>query len=176
MKMMLQVLLIGLLWSAFGIEAEAEFRAGVAVRVVTPDPLLPVSGGVGTASPATKQIGELTVRALALERDGVRVAIIGTDFLGFPGVLCDRVRAEVKDVLPENVIIGATHTHSAPDLYGLVDEKGVCGADLKYIESVVSKAAEAVNEAVKNLQPSAVKIATDKAQEKIAYNYYAPNL
>lgn len=176
MRMTLRMLLIGLLWFTFAIEVDAEFRVGVAVRVVTPDPLLPVSGGVGTSSPATKKLGELTVRALALERDGVRVAIVGTDFLGFPGVLCDRVRAKVKDVLPENVIIGATHTHSAPDVYGLVDEKGECGADLKYIESVVAKAAEAVNEAVKKLQPSAVKIATDKAKEKIAYNYYAPNL
>ena len=38
------------------------FRAGIAVRVVTPDPLLPVSGGVGPGHAATKKQGDLTVR------------------------------------------------------------------------------------------------------------------
>ena len=37
----------------------AEFRAGIAVRIVTPEPLLPVSGGVGPSSPVTKKKGDL---------------------------------------------------------------------------------------------------------------------
>ena len=53
----------------------AEFRAAIAVRNVTPDPLLPVSGGVGPSRPASKKFGELTVRALVVENDGTRVAI-----------------------------------------------------------------------------------------------------
>jgi len=156
--------------------ASAEFRAGAAFRVVTPDPLLPVTGGAGGTSPATKKLGELTVRVLAMEQDGTRVAIVGTDFLGFPGVLAARVRAHVKNVPPENILIGATHTHSAPDLYGFVNKEGKCSADLSYIESVCAKTAEAVNEAVEKLQPASIKIATDKAHGKIAYNYYAPQL
>jgi len=35
---------------------------------------------------------------------------------------------------------------------------------------------EAINEAVKNLKPACVKIATREARGKIAYNYYAPQL
>jgi predicted neutral ceramidase superfamily lipid hydrolase len=96
--------------------ASAEFRAGAAVRIVTPDPLLPVTGGAGGAEPATKKVGELTVRALVLDKDGTRVAIVGADFLGFPGILCERVRAKVKDVPPQNIMIGSTHAHSAPDM------------------------------------------------------------
>jgi len=64
--------------------AGAEFRAAIAVRDVTPDPLLPVSGGVGPTHPATRKFGRLTVRALTLENDGTRVSICSTDFLGFP--------------------------------------------------------------------------------------------
>jgi hypothetical protein len=157
-------------------DARAEFRAGAAVRVVTPDPLLPVTGGAGGASPATKKIGDLTVRALVLDKNGTRVAIVGADFLGFPGVLCDKVRAQVRGVPPENILIGSTHAHSAPDMYGFVNVKGECGADLKYIEGVCVKMAEAINEAVEKLEPAAMKIATDKAKGKIAYNYYAPDL
>ena len=44
--------------------ARAELRAGIAVRVVTPSPLLPVSGGVGPSNPVSKKEGDLTVRAL----------------------------------------------------------------------------------------------------------------
>jgi hypothetical protein len=44
-------------------DVAAAFRAGVAVRNVTPDPLLPVSGGVGPSHPVTRKESELTVRA-----------------------------------------------------------------------------------------------------------------
>jgi hypothetical protein len=152
------------------------FRAAVAVRDVTPEKLLPVSGGVGASQPVTRKIGQLTVRALVLENDGTRVAICSTDFLGFPGVLCNRVRSRVPGIPAQNVLIGATHCHSAPDCYGFPDRSGKTGADLEYIESVCGKLAEAINEAVDHLQPAKVRIATGKAQGKIAYNYYAERL
>lgn len=154
----------------------AEFRSGIAVRVVTPDPLLPVSGGVGPSHPATKKLGDLTVRAMVLENNGVRVAIVGSDFLGFPAVLGDRVRAKVKEIAPRNILIGATHTHSAPDCYGFPDGKGGFSADLKYLDLVCSKMAEAINEAVEKLEPVQLRIASGEAKGKIAYNYYAPAL
>ncbi|MBI4657705.1 MAG: hypothetical protein HY735_02445 [Verrucomicrobia bacterium] len=156
--------------------ALAAFRAGVAVRIVTPDPLLPVSGGVGPSHPTTKKQGELTVRALVFENSGARVAIVGSDFLGFPSALGNKVRAQVNGIAPENILIGATHTHSAPDCYGFPDGRGGFAADFKYLEMVCAKMAEAINEAVAKLQDAGVKIATGEAQGKIAYNYYAPQL
>ena len=35
--------------------AQAEFQVGTAMRVITPDPLLPVSGGVGIPAPERKK-------------------------------------------------------------------------------------------------------------------------
>lgn len=157
-------------------DALAGFRAGIAVRVVTPDPLLPVVGGVGTGKAVTRKEGDLTVRALVLEADSNRVAIVSADFLGFPAVLGDRVRAAVKAIPPENILIGATHTHSAPDCYGFPDGKGGTGSDPKYLESVCARMAEAINEAVSKLRPMQLKIATGEAKGKIAYNYYAEQL
>ena len=81
----------------------AEFRAAIAVRNVTPNPLLPVSGGVGPSKPASKKFGELTVRALVFENNGTRIAICSTDFLGFPGVLCSKVRQHVLGIDPKNI-------------------------------------------------------------------------
>ena len=154
----------------------AEFRAAIAVRVVTPEPLLPVSGGMGPSNPVNKKEGDLTVRALVLADDRTRVAIVGSDFLGFPSVLGNKVRAKVSVIPPENILIGATHTHSAPDCYGFPDGKGGFAIDLKYVESVCARMAEAINEAAGKLQPAKLRIATGEAKGKIAYNYYAPQL
>lgn len=167
-------LLLVLLATAF--DAAAAFRAGIAVRNVTPDPLLPVSGGVGPSKPVTRKQGELTVRALVFEQGTNRVAIVSADFLGFPAVLGNRVRAAVQGIAPRNILIGATHTHSAPDCYGFPDGKGGTASDPKYLASVCAKMAEAINEAVAKLQPARLKIATGEARGKIAYNYYAEQL
>jgi len=154
----------------------AEFRAAIAVRNVTPDLLLPVSGGVGPSHPTSRKFGELTVRALVFENNGTRVAICSTDFLGFPGVLCGKVRRQVPRIDPENIIIAATHNHSGPDCYGFPDASGKTAADIEYINGVCKKLADAINEAVDKLQPAHVKIATGQAKGKIAYNYYAEQL
>ena len=153
-----------------------EFRAGAAVRVVTPDPLLPVSGGVGPSHPVTSKQGDLTVRALVLDKGPRRIAIVGADFLGFPSVLGDKVRAKVPGIRPENILIGATHTHSAPDCYGFPDGHGGFASDLKYLDSVCDRMADAINEANGHLEKASIKIATEEAKGKIAFNYYAEQL
>ena len=165
-----------LLITLFTVPAQAAFRAGIAVRLVTPDPLLPVSGGIGPGNPAKEKRGEISVRALVLEQDGTRVAFVSTDFLGFPGVLGERVRKLVKDIPADHILIGATHTHSAPDAYCFPDGKGGTSGDLKYLDFVVTQAAAAVNEAIGKLASASLKIATGEAHGKIAYNYYAPDL
>src|SRR5712692_9434766 len=105
-------------------DATAAFRAAIAVRIVTPDPLLPVSGGVGASHPVKSKEGELTVRALVLEQENTRVAIVSADFLGFPALLGNQVRTAVTEIPAQNILIGATHTHSAPDCYGFRDVTG----------------------------------------------------
>ncbi len=58
------------------------------------------------------------MRALVLADGDTKVAIVSADFLGFPSVLANQARKEIKGIPPENILIGATHTHSAPDCYG----------------------------------------------------------
>lgn len=157
-------------------QAHAQLKVGAAFRVVTPNPLLPVSGGVGEPNPTREKKGELFARAMVFEKDGVRTAIACVDFLGWPAVLGDRARERTKSVPPQNILIGCTHTHSAPDPYGFPDAKGKHGADLPYLDSVCTKIAEAIDEAASKLQPAGLKIAVDEAKGKIAYNYYAPQL
>lgn len=156
--------------------AAQEFKAGASMRVITPSPLLPVSGGIGTPKPVKEKKGDLFVRALVLEEDGTRLAIVGIDNLGWPAVLGDQSRKLIKGIPFENIVIGATHTHSAPDAYGFPNEKGEVLADFNYLKWCVQQVADAVNEAVQNLEPAALKIAVGEAKGQIAYNYYAPQL
>ncbi len=152
------------------------FRAGAASRNITPDPLLPVSGGIGTPKKTLEKKGDLYIRAFVLEKGTTRVAFVSVDNLGWPSVLGDKSRALIKGVKPENVLISATHTHSAPDAYGFPNEKGESFADLAYLDRCVKLMAEAVEEAVSNLQPATLKVAMGEAKGRIAYNYYAPQL
>jgi len=178
MPALLSRLCLAILFIAFAqpIVHAQQLKAGAALRVLTPAPLLPVSGGVGVPKPTTQKQGDLFVRAFVLEKAGVRVAIVGIDNLGWTSILGDRSRALIKGIPAENILIGATHTHSAPDAYAFADEKGKHGADLKYLDWCTRQIADAVNEAVSNLAPATLKIAVGEAKGKISYNYYADQL
>ncbi len=151
-------------------------EAGAASVDVTPKEQMPVSGGIGTPTPTTMTKGRLEVRALVLADGDSRVAIVSVPFIGFPSVLIDRVRSVVDGVASEDIMIGATHTHSAPDMYAFPDETGEPTADLEYVYWVCDQTAAAINQAVASLSPVSLKIATGDAAERIAYNYYAPEL
>jgi hypothetical protein len=174
MRLLVSCLCVAALWGASA--KGAELQVGAAVRVITPDPLLPVSGGMGAPNPAREKRGEITARAVVFRKGDVSVAVVALDLIGFPSVLGDRVRAKVSRIPADHILIGSTHTHSAPDCYAFPDGKGGHTGDLKFMDYVCNRAAEALNEAINRLEPASIKIATGEAQGKIAYNYYAPDL
>lgn len=149
---------------------------GAAARDVTPDPLLPVSGGIGTPREAHTQKGNLTVRAMVFRQDTTTIAVASIDNIGWPTLLGDEIRKLVPEIPPQNIMIGSTHTHSAPDAYGFPDEYGRVNMDTAYIQHCIFQMAEAIREALNTAEPANLKIATGEAKGKIAYNYYAPQL
>lgn len=153
-----------------------EFRVGAAKRSVQPDHLIPISGGIGKPVMPTAKAGELSARALVLAKGETRVAIASIDNLGWPAYLGNAVRKLVKGIKPENILIAATHAHSAPDAYGFPDESGKNYADTAYLRFCVRQLAAAINEAAANLEPAVLKTAVGEAKGKIAYNYYAEKL
>ncbi len=173
--MKITVIAIAFFFSLVNLDAQT-FKAGAAFRKITPENLIPISGGMGTPEIPTGKKGDLTVRAFVLEKGTTRIAIVSVDNLGWPAYLGDRSRKLIKGIAPENVLIGATHAHSCPDAYGFTDEKGNTGADLKYLDWCVTQTADAVNEAVANLEPASLRTAVGEAKGKIAYNYYADKL
>lgn len=152
------------------------FEAGAGKRIITPKTLLPISGGMGPGAPAKGKQGELTARAIVFRSGQESVAIVGVDSLGFPSVLGDRARKLVPRLAPERIIIGSTHTHSAPDMYAYPDGKGGHTGSLEYMQFVAEQVGGAVNEALDHMQAAELRVATGVAEGRIAYNYYAPDL
>lgn len=156
--------------------AQPAFEAAVAKRIITPDPLLPISGGMGPTAPPKGKQGELTARAMVFRAGAEAVAVVSVDLLGFPSVLGDRARALVPRLTPDRILIGSTHTHSAPDCYAYPDGRGGHTGSLDYMKFVTEQIAAAVNEALDKMQPAELRVASGNAEGKIAYNYYAPDL
>jgi hypothetical protein len=166
------ILILILFW--FQTAWTQDLKVGVAKRVVTPDPLLPVSGGIGVPKAVKEKKGELSIRAVVIRSGQEKVAWVSIDNLGWPAALGNRTRA----LLPEfkHILIAATHTHSAPDAYAFPDEKGKHYADLEYLDRCTKLMAECILEA-ENAQVDAwMKVSYGKAAKGIAYNYYAPDL
>lgn len=77
---------------------------------------------------------------------------------------------------PDRILIGSTHTHSAPDCYAYPDGKGGHTGSLKYMQFVAEQVAGALNDALDHMKPAELRVALGEAKGKIAYNYYAPDL
>jgi hypothetical protein len=54
--------------------AHAELKVGVGKAIITPNPLLPVSGGIGPGNPTTGKQGELTARAMVFQQGETKIA------------------------------------------------------------------------------------------------------
>lgn len=160
---------------SFGAPAQV-LEGGVALRKITPSPLLPVSGGIGVPQAVSTQKGDLFIRAMVLRKGEEKVALVSIDNLGWPGVLGNRTRALLPQFKPENILISATHTHSAPDAYAFPDESGAHHADLAYLQHCVEAMAACIREAESGMEEVELKVAYGKVSKGIAYNYYAPEL
>ncbi|MCA9197200.1 MAG: HEAT repeat domain-containing protein [Planctomycetales bacterium] len=132
----------------------ATFRAGSAVVDVTPQ-TLPVIRNGGFLEATDDRIEDpLAARCLVLDDGSQRIAIVVVDSCMIPRDICDLAKslaAERTSILPENMLISATHTHSAPSVmdYCLGARK-----DPVYSVFLPNRIADAMVAAEKNLQPA----------------------
>ena len=122
----LLVLLSLLIPACFG--PEKVFRAGAATSNITPALGELIVGG-WQPYPATHVHDELHARCLVLDDGEAKLAIVICDVLGIPKEVCDLARTKASEAtrIPEpNILIAATHTHSATTTRG---PKGVIYPD-----------------------------------------------
>jgi hypothetical protein len=144
----------------------AELRVGAASVSITPDRPVALAGQMHTRIAQAVE-SPCTAAVLAIEsRDGERVldqaVFVACDLVAIPKALSDRVRARLKDRVPDldprKVILSATHTHTAPvveeGLYDLPAE-GIMPPG-EYIDFFVGRVAGTIEAAWDARRPGAV--------------------
>jgi hypothetical protein len=113
------ILAIGLLVLALSSPAaEKPWKAGVAVRVITPAESMWLAGYANRTKPAEGKEQDLFVKALALEDPaGTTAVLLTSDLIGIPRSLSEPVADEVRKRtgLPrERLMLTVSHTHCGP--------------------------------------------------------------
>ena len=113
-------------------------------------------GGFSYNRPATDVNDPLWARAIAFRNNGVTLVMVTIDSVG---IFYDRfigVRKAIDPALDiDHVMFSSTHTHAAPDTMGLWSYQYVRNRlDPRYMRLLHDACVEAVEEAVRNLEPA----------------------
>jgi hypothetical protein len=138
-----------------------ELRAGFAEEDITPrvgdKPVY--MAGFGHDRKATGVLDPLKARAVVLEHDKDRLALVALDLVGFFHASVLRVR----DRLPgyRYVLVCSTHNHEGPDSLGLWGRSPFTnGVDPDYLKSVEDRTVRAVQAAAKAARPVTARLGT----------------
>jgi Neutral/alkaline non-lysosomal ceramidase, N-terminal len=151
----------------------ATWKAGVAVRVITPSEPMWMAGYAGRKGPATDKEHDLTVKALALQDpSGAKSVLVTSDLVGVPRALTEAVAAEVKKKtgLPrERLMITVSHTHCGPviednlsDMYAMPEAEAKKIAP--YTRKVQAWMVEAVVAALGKLEDASLDVGMGTAR------------
>jgi len=153
----------------------ADLSVGAAQVDITPPRGCPmagyysVRGAEGTHDP-------LHSKALVLEKDGVKVALVALDLISTTRGLVEDARAliEKETGIPgKNVMISATHSHTGPVLWGRTQRDEVLGGSSEiardYIKDLPAKIAESVKKADAARKPARASFVTGR-EEGLAFN------
>jgi neutral ceramidase len=153
----------------------ADLSAGAAAVDITPPRGCPmagyysVRGAEGTHDP-------LHSKALVLEKDGIKVALVALDLISTTRGLVEDARAliEKETGIPgKHVMISATHSHTGPVLWGRTQRDEVLGGSSEiaknYIKDLPAKIAESVKKADSARKPARASFATGR-DEGLAFN------
>jgi len=149
--------LVGLVWLAIGgngVLAADELRAGAAVVDISPRVLPAIKNGGFTESTADRVIDPLNARCLALAAGDQTLVLAIVDSCMIPRDLCDQIKRRVSEqtgVAESNLLVAATHTHSAPSV---MDFCLGTRADPNYPPWLVEQVAAGMVAATKALKPA----------------------
>jgi len=119
----------------------------------------------------------LSARCLVLESRGVRLAIVSCDLIGLPRYEIEKIRARIKSVPPDHVIVAATHTHSGPDTVGQWGPGiAVRGVDDAWLASTLGKIAQLVDETSAQLRPADIRFSSRSDITGISKNIRVPRI
>lgn len=142
--------------------------AGAATSNITPPIGLEVVGGF-SPYPSKHIHDDLHARCLVLDDGTTKLAIVVTDLLGVHRVVSDEARkliAEKSGIPKENVLISATHTHSASSALGKNRLQPEQQLD-DYQKFVAERIADGVQRALNNCRPAEIAFGTVDVPEHV---------
>lgn len=98
----------------------ARFRIGAAKKEITPSLPVELSGYIRRFGKATGIHDPLLANFLSVEKEGKQVLFISLDLLFFDNDFSLKTRKKISEELKmeeKNILIAATHTHSAPGIH-----------------------------------------------------------
>jgi hypothetical protein len=170
------------LWvSVASLAPAAEFRAGVASRVITPAGPMWMAGYGNRNHPAEGKVHDLHVKALALEdAAGGKLVLLTSDLVGLPRGVSEAVAEDVRQRtgLPrERLMHTCSHTHCGPVLRGsLTDMYNMSPEEEQkigpYTDRLQGLMVEAIVEALHDLKPA--RLAVGRGRARFAVNRREP--
>ncbi len=173
------VLLLGM--AAARASAASSLQAGFASVDITP-PIGWRMSGYFSERLSTETHDPLLAKAVVLEQERVRVALVFCDLISIEGDLATtaRQRASKRTGIPAaNILICATHSHTGPLYYGALRKQlheataAKFGEDIHervdYRDTLAERLADVVARAYRNLQP--VTLETGRTEQRgLAFN------
>lgn len=163
---MIRTALAGILFAALA--SAQTFRAGAATSNITP----PLGSGIvgGWSAPPAQHIhDELHVRCLALEDGSSKLVFAVVDSVSVPREVFDEAKRQIQaatGIPPANMMMSATHTHSASSARG--ENPMVIGAPFDdYQKFLVRRIADGVRRAVNNLEPARIGWGTGQVPQHV---------
>ena len=133
------------------------FRAGAATSNITPPLGEPIVGG-WSPYPARHIHDELHARCLVLDDGRTRLAFVICDNVGIPREVYDAAKRQLRETAalpPENVMMAATHTHSATTARS--DNRLLHSEQLSdYQQFLARRIVDGVVRAINNLEPARI--------------------
>jgi hypothetical protein len=156
--------------------AETTWKAGLAKAVITPEKPVWLAG-YGSKRPPDGKLHDLWMKALALEDDaGRRAVLVTSDFQGVPKSMSNRVFAKLRETLGlerRQILLTFSHNHCGPRLgddlvdYYPVEAEQVQLVDA-YTDQMVDRLVAMVGEAIGKLAPA--RLQTGQGKTTFAVN------
>ena len=131
------------------------FRAGTATIDITPVDLPAIIAGMFLESQTSNISDPLFVRSFAFDDGTSKIAIAVVDTCMMPTSLIDDAKQQASErtgIPAEHMLVCATHTHSAPAAMGCLGTR----QDEDYAARLPAQIADAIADAVDNLQPARI--------------------
>jgi neutral ceramidase len=148
--------------------APPSLKAGAAISNITP-PLGTIIVGSFAPYPAQHVHDELHARCLVLDDGKTKSALVVCDLLGLHRSVSGEARRLIQEatgIPPQNVLISATHTHSAGTALGKSRYTNDQALD-DYQHFVAARIADGVQRAANLLRPAEIAFATVDAPEHV---------